>query len=158
MRKAASRLQQEIKQNRPFSSTKQEAVLGVLKTADVLRREISRVVADGGLTLQQYNVLRILRGAQPDGLPTLEIAERLIEESPGITRFMDRLESMNFIERQRCSKDRRRVLCRITKEALEVLKQLDDPIEAWTKASLAMLDAAELRSLIKTLDQVRQNV
>jgi DNA-binding MarR family transcriptional regulator len=158
VRKAASRLQQEIKQNRPFSSTKQEAVLGVLKTADVLRREISRVVAEGGLTLQQYNVLRILRGAKPDGLPTLEIAERLIEESPGITRFMDRLESMNFIERERCSKDRRRVLCRITKKGLEVLKQLDDPIEAWTKASLAMLDAAELRSLIKTLDQIRQNV
>jgi DNA-binding MarR family transcriptional regulator len=71
---------------------------------------------------------------------------------------MDRLESMNFIERERCAKDRRRVLCRITKEGLEVLKQLDDPIEAWTKASLVMLDAAELRSLIKTLDQVRQNV
>ena len=76
-----SRLQQEIKQTRPFRSAGQEASIGLLRTADELRRYFSTILEPSGITTQQYNVLRILRGAGPEGLPTLEIAARMIELS-----------------------------------------------------------------------------
>ena len=83
---------EDIKQTRPFASSGQEATIALLRTADVVRRRVSRVVEREGATLQQYNVLRILRGA-PAPLSALEIAERLIEETPGVSRLIDRLEA-----------------------------------------------------------------
>ncbi len=82
-----SQLQREIKQRKPFQSRAQEAAIGLLRTADTVRREIASVVEPHGITLQQYNVLRILRGAGALGLPTLEIAARMVEQAPGITRL-----------------------------------------------------------------------
>ena len=78
-------LRREIGQSRPFSSRRQEAALSLLKTADAVRRLIAGIVETEGVTPQQYNVLRILRGARPDGLPTLEIGRRMIEQAPGVT-------------------------------------------------------------------------
>ncbi len=95
-----SALAREIQQKRPFQSARQEAALGLLKTVDVLRLHISRVLEPFGVTDQQYNVLRILRGAGQDGLPTLEIAERMIERAPGITRLIDRLETKGLVSRE----------------------------------------------------------
>jgi DNA-binding MarR family transcriptional regulator len=87
----------------------------VLLPCDRLRRSLAEVVQPRGITLQQYNVLRILRGAGLGGLPTLEIGARMIEEAPGITRLLDRLERKALAERRRCPRDGRRVLCRITR-------------------------------------------
>ena len=84
-------IRDEIKQKRPFRSSADEAVVTLLRTADRLRTALSSVVEPHGITLQQYNVLRILRGAGTDGLPTLEIAERMIGQAPGITRLLDRI-------------------------------------------------------------------
>ncbi len=78
-----------------------------MRTADLARRRITTVIEPHGLTPQQFNVLRILRGAGPDGLPTLEVANRMIEQAPGITRLLDRLEAKELIKRHRCPKDRR---------------------------------------------------
>ncbi|HZJ72423.1 MAG TPA: MarR family transcriptional regulator, partial [Planctomycetota bacterium] len=100
-------LQREIRQTRPFPSVEAEAVVGLMRTADVVKRGLARVVEPRGLTLQQYNVLRILRGAGPEGLPTLEIAGRMIEQAPGVTRLLDRLEAKNLVQRARCPRDRR---------------------------------------------------
>jgi hypothetical protein len=80
----------EIRQQRPFPSMEQEGVVALLRTAEVVRRSLTVAIAPVGLTLQQYNVLRILRGAGPAGLPTLDVADRMIEHAPGITRMMDR--------------------------------------------------------------------
>src|SRR5438445_6730714 len=119
------RLEQEIKQKRPFPSQRQRAVVGLLRTADVVGRFVDAVIEHQGVTGQQYNVLRILRGAGERGLPTLEIAERMIEQTPGITRLIDRLEAKKLVLRERCAADRRQVFCRITPAGLDLLTRLD---------------------------------
>src|SRR4030088_1682382 len=86
-----SPIQQEIKQNKPFHSRKEEAAVALMRTADLLRRMVGGVGEPRDITPQQYNVLRILRGAGECGLPTLDIAERMIESTPGITRLIDNL-------------------------------------------------------------------
>ncbi len=114
-------LQQEIRQTKPFASLQEEAVLSVLKTADVLRRRIAKALESTGLSNEQYNVLRILRGAGKAGLPTLDVASRMIEQAPAITRLMDKLEAKKLVHRVRCKEDRRQVLCYITEEDLNRL-------------------------------------
>jgi Transcriptional regulators len=109
-----SPLRDEIKQTRPFTSPASEAVVSILRTAAVVQRHLSQVVEAGGITIQQYNVLRILRGAGNVGLPTLAIRDRMIEEAAGITRLLDKLETAGFVLRERSTPDRRQVLCHIT--------------------------------------------
>src|SRR3954469_12277006 len=120
-----SALQRELRQRRPFQSPAHEAVVGLLRTADLIRRHAAALVEPHGVTVQQFNVLRILRGAGTDGLPTLEVAERMIEQTPGVTRLLDRLEAKELVRRQRCPKDRRQHLCWITEKGLSLLEKLD---------------------------------
>src|SRR6266699_1541446 len=126
----------EIKQQRPFPSPHQEAVVTLMRTADLARRVVAGVVEPHGITAQQYNVLRILRGAGQDGLPTLEIAERMIEQTPGITRLIDRLETKKLVSRERCATDRRQVFCRISAPGLALLARLDEPVRAISDEAL----------------------
>lgn len=148
-------LQDEIAQSRPFSSASQEATLGLFRTADQLKRHLAQAIEPGGMTMQQYNVLRILRGAGDEGLPTLTIAERMIERTPGITRLIDKLSGLGLVRRERQQHDRRCVLCFITAEGLERLATLDAPVEAADADSLGMLDEGEIRQLIALLDRIR---
>ena len=150
-----SALGDEIKQTRPFHSTAHEAVLGLLRTADIVRRRYVAVVSPAGITPQQYNVLRILRGAGRRGLPTLEIAERMIENTPGITRLVDRLETATLVVRERSEEDRRTVRCRVTRKGLDLLAGLDGAINAADDAALAMLPERRQRDLVRILDAVR---
>ena len=152
---AQSALQEEIGQTRPFASLTQEATLGVMRTADVLRHAIDETLEPHGLTHQQYNVLRILRGSDPEPLRTMEIAERMVERTPGITRLLDRLEAKGLVERRRGADDRRCVFCSITPVGLSLLARLDEPIERLDGSLLSMLDPDELRTLIALLDRVR---
>ena len=138
-----------------FRSREQQATLGLLRTADAVKRSLAQVIEPHGITPQQYNVLRILRGAGADGLPTLSIGERMIEQTPGVTRLVDRLERKGLVERTPCAKDRRRVFCRITTKGLELLKELDDPVNRWDARSVSVLPPSELDSLIDLLDRVR---
>lgn len=150
-----SRLQTEIRQRRPFASPEQECLVSLLRTADVVRHSMAGVVGAQGITLQQYNVLRILRGAGRDGLPTLEIAERMIERAPGVTRLIDRLVGKGLVRRQRCPEDRRQVLCLISQAGLRLLADLDRPVLAADQSCLGQLRGAEVARLIKLLDAVR---
>jgi DNA-binding MarR family transcriptional regulator len=109
------------------SSCATDTVSTLMRAADLARRQMNAVVEPHGLTLQQYNVLRILRGAGADGVPTLEVAHRMIEQTPGITRLLDRLERKELIRRQRCPKDRRQHLCWITPKGLALLQKMDAP-------------------------------
>lgn len=149
------RLQREIKQTRPFHSLAQEATLGLLRTVDLLRRRMAVLIEPSGVTLQQYNVLRILRGAGPEGLPTLEIATRMIEQAPGITRLLDRLEAKQLCHRERCPTDRRQVTCRITPGGLALLARLDTVVRQADEQMVAPLTPAEQRQLVRLLDKVR---
>src|SRR2546423_1363502 len=105
----------------------------LLSTADKIKTLFERVCVPFDITGQQYNVLRILRGAEPQGLPTLTIADRVIEKTPGITRMIDRLESKGLVTREIRPHDRRCVYCRITKKGLKLLKLLDQPVEEFNK-------------------------
>jgi DNA-binding MarR family transcriptional regulator len=148
-------IRDEIRQTRPFASAAHEAVVTLLGTADRVRVALAAVVEARGITLQQYNVLRILRGAGSGGLPTLEIASRLIEHNPGITRLLDRLEAKGLVRRVRCPQDRRQVLCAATGAARRVLASLDGPVAAAAASLLAPLDLSRTAELVRLLDAVR---
>jgi DNA-binding MarR family transcriptional regulator len=148
-------VREEIKQSRPFRSRSQEAYLALLRTADESRRHAGQALESAGITLQQYNVLRILRGAGDQGLPTLSVAERMLERTPGVTRLIDRMERKELVTRERCTDDRRRVWCRITRRGLDLLDELDAPIQEVDDAPAAVLDEAELVQLIEYLDRLR---
>jgi DNA-binding MarR family transcriptional regulator len=152
---SGSALQREIRQRRPFRSPAHEAVVGLLRTTDRVRRSLAGVVEPRGLTLQQYNVLRILRGARPQGLPTLEIAARMVEHAPGITRLLDRLEAKTLVRRQRDAGDRRQVMCRITPAGLRLLAGLDAGLQRADETTLGVLSRRDLRRLIALLDRIR---
>lgn len=152
-----SLLQQEIKQ-RAFRSSAQEATIAILRTADVLRRTIGALLEPHGVTMQQYNVLRILRGTFPDPLPTLEIGERLIEQTPGVTRLLDRLEEKGLVRRARCTEDRRMVHCWITPAGLELLAELDPVADEADDRLADSFEPAELRQLIALLERVRRQL
>jgi DNA-binding MarR family transcriptional regulator len=155
MKKPTSSLLNELKQKKPFASPRQEGVAALLRTTDLLHRHISRVVEPRDLTLQQYNVLRILRGSEPEGLPTLEIAERMIERSPGITRLLDRIEAKALVTRERGKRDRRQVLCRITPKGLTLLAELDAPVHEAGEKFLAALPNRSVQLLLEILEEVR---
>lgn len=144
----------ELKQRRPFRSARQRAVVGLMRVADILHQRFAEVCGPRGVTPQQYNVLRILRGARPERLPTMEIADRMIERTPGITRLLDRLDRKGLVDRERCAEDRRQVLCSITPEGLDLLAELDDPVTEADEAALATLDDEEIARLNDLLDRV----
>lgn len=149
-----SKLQKEIKQNKPFRSRRQEAVLAIVRTADVLKRRW-RVAEEFGVTGQQYNVLRILRGAHPESLPTMEIAGRMIENTPGITGLLDRLEEKGLVQRARDADDRRCSRCSITARGMKLLAEMDEPINQSEEAALSILEGKDVDRLIDILEQVR---
>jgi DNA-binding MarR family transcriptional regulator len=129
--------------------------VGLLLTADVVRRHGEQLLAPFEITQQQYNVLRILRGSLPNGLPTLEIARRMIEKAPGITRLLDRLERKRLVRRERRSGDRRQVICHATPKGLELLTTLDGEIQRAVEP-INRLSQNDLKWLIRLLDMVRQ--
>jgi DNA-binding MarR family transcriptional regulator len=138
-----------------FRSREQQATLGLLRTADAVKRSLAQVIEPHGITPQQYNVLRILRGAGPVGLPTLSIGERMIEQTPGVTRLVDRLERKGLVARVPCPKDRRRVFCTMTNKGLDLLKELDDPINRWDSLAVSVLPPSDIDLLVDLLDRVR---
>lgn len=145
---------EDIKQTRPFASRGQEATIALLRTADVVRRRVSRVVEREGATLQQYNVLRILRGA-PAPLSALEIAERLIEETPGVSRLIDRLVAKKLVRRIRSIRDRRLLECSATPLGFELLDRLEADVNAADAAPMTVLSDHEVRTLTALLDRIR---
>jgi DNA-binding MarR family transcriptional regulator len=151
-------IREELFQTRPFPSTSEEAVVALLRTADVMGRFVDDLIECSGITGQQYNVLRILRGAGTAGLPTLDIAERMIEQTPGITRLIDRLEEKGLVTRERCATDRRQVFCRIGEAGLALLDRLDEPVKDAAAEAFAGLKGTEVAQLITLLDRTRDHV
>jgi DNA-binding MarR family transcriptional regulator len=149
------RILDELRQTRPFPSREDEALVSLLRTTDVVRRHLGRCTDASEVTPQQYNVLRILRGAGETGIPTLEIASRMIEQTPGITRLLDRLEAKGLVRRQRCPEDRRQVLCWITEPGLQLLTELENPVAQAAKDAFRNLSAAEIETLLRLLERLR---
>lgn len=154
-RPAIRRLREEIQQNRPFQNHEHAAAIALFRTADELRRSIGALIAPRGVSVEQFNVLRILRGAGEKGLPTLEIAGRLLENNPGITRLIDKLEAKKLVSRLRCETDRRQVYCTITKAGAELVGTLDEPARRQNQQMFRGLTEAQIDKLIGLLDRVR---
>ena len=150
-----SAVQVEIRQRRPFRSAAQEATIALLRTASVVSRAVARVVEPAGLSLPQYNALRIVRGAGAGGIPTLAIRERMIDEGTTITRLLDKLEGAGLVRRERSIPDRRQVMCVATDAGRKLLDRLDPLVDASDEQAMAALSARELERLIALLDAVR---
>ena len=148
-------LKTEIAQTPPFSSPEEEALLNVMRTADLLHREFHRRARDWGITSTQYNVLRILRGAQPHGLPCAAIGDRMITAEPDITRLLARLKALKLIRQQRDKQDRRAVWTLISPAGLALLSEMDPVILKVPKELLGHLKAQELTELIRLLELAR---
>ena len=148
-------LQEEIQQSRPFRSRSQEATIALMRTASVVSRRFARVVEPHGLSLAQYNVLRILRGAGDAGLPTLAIRDRMIDEGSTVTRLLDKLEKALLVTRDRSRPDRRQVLCTITEQGEALLALLDPQIDAADLTAMAMLTPEQLDALLSILATIR---
>ena len=127
----------------------------LLQTADFLGLEAEQLVKTAGLTGAQYNVLRILRGAEPEGLPCRGIGDRMISHDPDMTRLLDRMEKRGLISRERQTDDRRVVKARITSQALSLLKTLDQPVRELHKRQFRHISAARLKVLSDLLEDVR---
>jgi len=149
-------LRQEIAQQQPFSSIEEEALLNVMRTADVLHRIFHRKARDWGVTSTQYNVLRILRGAQPDGLTCAAIGERMITADPDITRLLRRLKALKLIRQRRDRQDRRAVWTQISEAGLELLRAMDPMILKAPQELLGHMSRAELTELIRLLELARR--
>jgi DNA-binding MarR family transcriptional regulator len=147
----------EIKQTRPFRSRSQEATIALMRTAHLLRREVDAVCDGEGITSQQYNVLRILRGARAP-LPTMEIAERMVEPSCGITRLISALEQKELIKREQWPGDRRQMLCQITPAGLRLLERLDEPMNQLDDKTTGTLSPDQIESLLEALGEIREHI
>jgi len=129
--------------------------VALLRTADALSQEAEQLLKAAGLTGTQYNVLRILRGAEPEGLPCRGIGDRMISHDPDMTRLLDRMEKRGLITRERQIDDRRVVETRITPQALSLLKTLDQPVHELHKRQFRHMPAARLKILNRLLEEVR---
>ena len=141
---------------RRFDSLEQEAYLNLWRTYDRLRAEEDRLFDSVGLTAQQYNALRLLRGKHPASLPTLALAERLVSRAPDITRMLDKLEQRKLVRRERPAENRRVVEVRVTDAGLKLLQNLDDPVRRCHSRQLGHLSQGRLRQLVALLEEARR--
>lgn len=149
-------LKQEIGQYQPFSSVEEEALLNLMRTSDSLQRAFHRKTRHWGITSTQYNVLRILRGAQPDGLPCAAIGARMITADPDITRLLRRLKGLKLIRQRRDRQDRRVVWTQISEAGLELLRAMDPMIQQAPRELLGHISSPELLELIRLLELARR--
>jgi DNA-binding MarR family transcriptional regulator len=146
-------LRQRIKQTR-FQSPLQEAILNLIVAGNYIRERGERAVSEFEITLPQYNVLRILRGVHPSGHPRCEIAARMLDRAPDVTRIIDRLEEKSLVERDRTGTDRRHSITRITEQGLELLERMqpvmDEPF-ADLRERLSLRDCKELSRICELI-------
>jgi DNA-binding MarR family transcriptional regulator len=141
-------------EQREFSGESDEAVVSVLVAADHLDQQLSAVITAHGVTADQYNVLRILRGVHRQGHPRHEIARRMIHPAPDVTRMLDRLLRRKLITRARDPRDGRLSVARITPAGLALLKRIDPEVEEVQQHATAMLTPAERKELVRLCERL----
>lgn len=151
-------LKRRLKQSR-FENPQHEAILNLLVAASHVRARLEQVCAAHGITEGQYNALRILRGAHPDGYPRCEIARRLIERAPDVTRLIDRLEKQGLVERARSGEDRRLSITLITRNGLQILERMEPAMSTVHHELIDRLpdrDARELSRICESIYDVEE--
>ncbi len=139
-------LSRRLKQAR-FTSAHQEALLSVAVAAGALNDMVDSVCEKHGLTRPQYNVLRILRGVYPEGHPRCEIAQRMVERAPDVTRLVDRLQAQGLVRRNRSGRDQRQAITRITSKGLKLLETIQPDLEQQTEHLMHDLGDKDSREL-----------
>ncbi len=152
-----SALEVELKQTRPFRSPLEEAFVALQRTAAVLEHALETTMKPLGITATQYNVLRILRGAGPEGLCRSEIGERMVRRVPDVTRLLDRLEETGYVARARGGDDRRYVTTTVTPAGLDALAAMDQVIAPFLDQHMGTMTADQVRSLIDLLALLRRS-
>ncbi len=153
-----SNVYREIRQTKPFRSLEEEVYISLRLTAQVMEEPWARYLRKTeGISPSQYNLLRILRGAGEEGRTMSEIAERMINRDPDVTRLADRTVKLGLARRMRDTEDRRVVRLFITEKGLELLGRLDEAVAVFMKHILGALGARRLKLLRDLLDEVRAN-
>lgn len=154
----AGKILKEIRQNKPFSTVEEEAVLNITRTAEVLGRQMAEFLKGYALSSAQYNILRILRGAGKEGITCSELGDRLVTRDPDVTRLLDRMETRGLVKRERSKEDRRVVVTTIAKDGLDLVNSMDEPLRSLLKGGLGKLKKKDMLELIELLEQVREAV
>ncbi len=152
------RLQEELRQSRPFPTLEEEVVVELQRTAQLAARRIALALKPWGISESQFNVLRILRGCAPDGLPSTRIGERMVRDDPDLTRLVDQLEKRGLVEKSRDTRDRRVVNSRITDEGLRLVEEASKELRAALVVTLGHMSAKKLESLADLLELARASV
>jgi len=150
-----NRLQDEIKQSKPFARPSDEALLSILRTATVLEHGSNELLRPFGITITQYNVLRILRGAGARGLCGREVGERLISRVPDVSRLLDRMAEIGLLAKERDAADRRHVTARITPKGRRVLSQATPILARYGRERVERLSARGIEGLVEALEVIR---
>ena len=150
-------LKTELRQRKAFTSLEQEAFLSIGRTAAALRDSLEEVLKSSEISLTQYNVLRILRGSEPDGLTRNEIRDRLVNRMPDVTRLLDRMEDAGLVNRVRGEEDRRCVATHLTRAGRALVDSLDEPVEREHQHQLGHMTRTQLRTLIDLLAVARKS-
>jgi DNA-binding MarR family transcriptional regulator len=149
-------LKEDLRQKKGFTSLQQEAFLNVLRTSSALTDDLEDLLRPYGISATQYNVLRILRGSESDGMCRNEVRDRMLTRMPDMTRLLDRMEEAGWVTRAREREDRRMVLTRISPAGKALLKELDAPVNDLHRSQLDRLGEDQLRSLIDLLTLARE--
>jgi len=149
---------EELKQRKPYRTLEQEASVSLARTAALIEYAATDVLREHGLTPTQYNVLRILRGAEPHGLGRNAVRARMVFPVSDVTRLLDRLVDMGLVVRTRDGEDRRVVVSRITDKGLDRIAPLDSVIERLHRRQLGHLGQRKLRELLTLLAEARENM
>jgi len=150
-------LRDDLRQTKPFTSLQQEAMLNVVRTAATMSDAINEMLKPHGISMTQFNVLRILRGAEPAGLCRNELRDRMLTKMPDVTRLLDRMEEAGLVARSRDNEDRRQVSTKITPAGRQLVDSLDEPASQLHRRRLGHMTAEQLSSLIELLTLARDS-
>lgn len=155
----AKTIAREIRQTRPFPSLQEQVLVNLIRTCRAVEESWAQYLKrTEGISPSQYNILRILRGARPNPMKVSDIAHRMINRDPDVTRLVDRMARQGLAVRERDAGDRRVVLVEITEAGLELLERLDGPVGHYTRAAMAGLNPRKLRELDAMLNEARAGV
>lgn len=150
-------LRQQLKKKGPFDSLQQEAMLSILRTSDLLENRLARLLRAFDLTPSQYNAMRILRG-EGEPMPCLEVAQRMIQVAPAITRVVDQLVGRGLLDKRQSSEDRRVFLIELTAAGTRLLSKLDEPIQSLHQSLLGHVVKSDLKTLNGILETARAGI
>lgn len=150
----AMSLEDDIKQDK-FQNEHQKAAINILYTGSWLYNMNASYLKKFGITPEQFNVLRILRGSHPTTMMLSEITQRMIDKSSNCTRLVEKLRQKNLLNREICENNRRQVDISITDKGLQLLKKIDGDAPEWLKA-IERLSKTEVKDLNRMLDKLRE--